>query len=200
MWLYKFWLNRMLKICIIVAYTARDPCATSHHTIHNVHNVYVHVQMYILPLSVSLFRAVIESECSSVPVEVLSSELWVSSGIFRLIPHYLLLHRQVIGSKLSWKRTLLLQQWLATWAMAMAGKENATPPSLTKTVQQLGGMLQRTATCTVLAKMHKFNRIMHKPHNFNDAYLSIPTVVPALSYASFIIHGMFLVFGYFWSF
>ena len=35
--------NHILKNCIIVAYTARDPCATSRHTIHNV---YVHVQMY----------------------------------------------------------------------------------------------------------------------------------------------------------
>ena len=70
--LYKFWLNRMLKISIIVAYTARDPCATSRHTIHNV---YVHVRMYVLPLPVSLLSAVTVSECSSVPVEVLSSEL-----------------------------------------------------------------------------------------------------------------------------
>ena len=84
--------------------------------------------------------------------------------------------------------------------MAMAGRESATPPSLMKTGQRLGGMQQRTATSTVLVKTHKLNRRMlteHILHNFNDAYLSIPTVVPALSYASFIIHGMFLVFGCF---
>ena len=65
--------------------------------------------------------------------------------------------------------------------MAMAGRENATPPSLTKTGQRLGDMLQRTATSTVLAKTHKLNHRMlteHKSHNFNDAYLSIPIVVP----------------------
>ena len=142
--LCRFLRNRILKNCIIVAYTARDPCAMSCHTIHTVH-LHVWSQMYALMIPVSLFSVVTVSERFPMPVEGSSSKLWVSYGIFNLVRRYLLLNKLVLVSELPWKRMLLLQKWLVTQATAMAGRESTTPPSLTKTGQRLGGMLQRTA-------------------------------------------------------
>ena len=142
--LVQFLQNCILKNCIIVAYTARDPCAMSCHTIHIVH-LHVWSQMYVLLIPVSLFSVVTVSERFPMPVEGLSSKLWVPYSIFNLVRRYLLHNRLVLVSELPYKRMLLLQKWLVTQATATAGRESTTPPSLMKTGQRLGGMLQRTA-------------------------------------------------------
>ena len=67
-WLCKFLRNSMPKSSIIVAYTARDPCATSRHTMQCI-STCVNVLLVLVSSfsdSVRLF---------SVLVEVLSSEL-----------------------------------------------------------------------------------------------------------------------------
>ena len=148
-------------------YTARDPCHVTPYIMYS----------YMCECITGSSKFV---QCSdsvrvfSASVEVLSSELGVSHSIFSLIRRYLLLKRRVVVSEQPWKQ-MLLQKWLVTRATATVGRKSATPPSLTKTGQWLGGMLQRTATwvrySTVLAKVHKFNRIMlteHKSYKFND--------------------------------